>query len=124
MELQKVLSLIPSKLLEELALETEVDVFTKKLQGEVMFKLLLHCIVTHKDNSLRLMASAYETLLFRIINSKHQQGSIRFSSISTRLSVINTVYFEKLFEACVQVHCRTQSRKCIIGDVCKTIPIT
>ena len=30
MELQKVLSLIPSKLLEELAVETEVDVFAKK----------------------------------------------------------------------------------------------
>lgn len=104
MELQKVLSLVPSKLLEELAIETEVDVFTKKLQGEVIFKLLLHCIVTHKDNSLRTMASAYETLIFRIINSKHQQSSIGFSSISTRLSVINPAYFEKLFEACVRVY--------------------
>ncbi|MEY4504355.1 MAG: hypothetical protein RL154_649 [Pseudomonadota bacterium] len=39
MELQKVLSLIPANLLEELALETDVNVFSKKLQGEVMFKL-------------------------------------------------------------------------------------
>ena len=104
MELQKVLSLIPSKLLEELALETEVDVFTKKLQGEVIFKLLLHCIVSHKDNSLRTMESAYETLIFRIINSKYQQSSIRFSSISTRLSVINPAYFEKLFESCIRLY--------------------
>jgi hypothetical protein len=104
MELQKVLSLIPSKLLGELALETEVDVFTKKLQGEVIFKLLLHCIVSHKDNSLRTMESAYETLIFRIINSKYQQSSIRFSSISTRLSVINPAYFERLFEACVRLY--------------------
>jgi hypothetical protein len=104
MELQKVLALIPSKLLKELAIETGVDVFTKKLQGEVIFKLLLHCIVTHKDNSLRTMESVYETLAFRLINSRYQQGSIRFSSISTRLSVINPVFFEKLFEACVSVY--------------------
>jgi hypothetical protein len=104
MELQKVLSLVPSKLLEELAIETEVDVFTKKLQGEVIFKLLLHCIVTHKNNSLRTMESVYETLTFRLMNSRYQQGSIRFSSISTRLSVINPTYFEKLFEACVRVY--------------------
>ena len=38
MELQKILSLIPNSLLEELAIETEVDVFTKKLHGEVIFK--------------------------------------------------------------------------------------
>lgn len=104
MELQKVLSLIPSKLLEELAVETEVDVFSKKLQGEVMFKLLLHCIITHKDNSLRTMESAYETLVFRLINNKTKQGNIRFSSIGTRLSVINVAYFEKLFEACVRIY--------------------
>lgn len=104
MELQKVLSLIPSKLLEELAVETEVDVFSKKLQGEVMFKLLLHCVISHKDNSLRMMESAYETLIFRLINSKNRQSSIRYSSISTRLSVINAAYFEKLFEVCVRVY--------------------
>lgn len=104
MELQKVLSLIPSKLLEELAIETEVDAFAKKLQGEVMFKLLLHCIITHKDNSLRTMESAYETLVFRLINSKNRHNKIRFSSIGTRLSVINAAYFEKLFEACVSIY--------------------
>lgn len=104
MELQKVLSLIPAKLLEELAVETEVDVFSKKLQGEVMFKLLLHCIITHKDNSLRTMESAYETLVFQLINNKAKQGNIRFSSIGTRLSVINVAYFEKLFGACVSAY--------------------
>jgi hypothetical protein len=104
MELQKILSLIPSKLLEELAIETEVNVFTKKLQGEVIFKLLLHCILSHKDNSLRTMESAYESLFFKLINQKHHKGSITYSSISTRLSAINPVYFEKIFETCVQLY--------------------
>ena len=104
MELKKILSLIPNSLLEELAIETEVDVFTKKLQGEVIFKLLLHCILTHKENSLRTMESAYETLVFKLINRKYQQESIRFNSISARLSVINPLYFERLFESCVGIY--------------------
>lgn len=104
MELQKVLSLIPANLLEELAIETEVDVFSKKLQGEVMFKLLLHCIITHKDNSLRMMQSAYETLFFKLINSGQKHRTINYSSISTRLSVINATYFEKIFNKCVSLY--------------------
>jgi len=104
MELSKILSLVPSRLLEELALETEVDYFTKKLQGEVIFKLLLHCIISHKDNSLRTMESAYETIFFKLINRKHHKGSISISSISERLSTINVDYFEKLYQACVRLY--------------------
>lgn len=104
MKLEKILSLIPSSLLESLAVETNVDYFTKKLQGEVVFKLLLHCIISHKDNSLRTMQSAYESIFFKMINQKHHQGKIRFSSISERLSVIEVSYFEKLFASCVELY--------------------
>lgn len=104
MNLEKVLSLIPPDMLAELAIETEVDVFSKKLQGEVVFKLLLHCIISHKDNSLRTMESAYETLFFAAINQNHHQKSIRYNSISKRLSDINPDYFEKLFFNCVSLY--------------------
>lgn len=104
MELQKVLSLIPANLLEELAVETEVNVFSKKLQGEVMFKLLLHCIISHKDNSLRVMESAYETLFFKLINKGQKYTGIHYSSISTRLSVMNVSYFERIFNTCVNLY--------------------
>ena len=104
MKLEKILSLIPSSLLTSLAVETKVDYFTKKLQGEVVFKLLLHCIISYKDNSLRTMQSAYESIFFKMINQKHHQGKIRFSSISERLSVIEVSYFEKLFTSCVELY--------------------
>jgi hypothetical protein len=61
MELQKILSLIPNKLLSKLAIETEVNVFVKKLYGETVFKLLVYSIISQKDNSLRTMASTYES---------------------------------------------------------------
>ena len=101
MKLEKVLSLIPPELLETLAIETNVNYFAKKLQGEVMFKLLLHCIISHKDNSLRTMQSAYESIFFKLINAENNKGKIHYSSISERLSGIELSFFEKLFKHCV-----------------------
>jgi len=103
-KLQKILSFIPSDLLESLALDSKVDHFTKKLQGEVIFKLLLHCILSHKDNSLRVMQSAYESLIFKTLNQKYHQGKISYSSISERLSVIEVSYFERLYASCVDLY--------------------
>lgn len=102
MEVGQLLSLLPSELLEELALETNVNKFTKKLHGEVIFKLLIHCILSYKDNSLRTMESAYESMGFNLLNLKLKSESIRFSSISERLSVIEPLYFEKLYNVCIE----------------------
>lgn len=109
MKVDKLLSLIPDELLRDLALETNVDRYSKKLQGEVIFKLMLHCIISHKNNSLRTMESAYESMVFQLLNQKYQRNGIRFSSISERLSSIEVSYFEKLFQGCVA------SYKSIIG---------
>ena len=102
MEVGQLLSLLPEDLLSELALETKVDRYSKKLQGELIFKLLLHSILSFKDNSLRTMESAYESIGFSMLNVKKKSESIRFNSISERLSVIEPSYFEKLYEICVE----------------------
>jgi hypothetical protein len=104
MEAGQLLSLIPDGILEELALETDVDKCTKKLYGEIVFKLLIYCILSFKDNSLRTMESAYESIGFKLLNAKKRSKSIRFSSISERLSVIEPVYFEKLYKKCVETY--------------------
>src|ERR1700761_607357 len=101
MEVSQLLSLLPDSVLEELALSTNVDRYSKKLQGELIFKLLLHCILSYKDNSLRTMESAYESIGFKLLNVKKSGGSIHYSSISERLSVIDPVYFEKLYQLCL-----------------------
>jgi hypothetical protein len=101
-KVSQLLTLLPDSVLGELAIETGVDRYSKKLQGELIFKLLLHCILSYKDNSLRTMESAYESMGFRLLNAKMSGESIHFSSISERLSVIDPVYFEKLYELCLQ----------------------
>jgi hypothetical protein len=103
-EVNKILSLLPDNLLENLAIETEVNKYSKKLQGEVIFKLLLHCILSHKDNSLRIMASAYESVAFHLFNASANKRSVCFSSISERLSTIDPLYFEKIYRSCVDIY--------------------
>lgn len=98
------MSLIPSKLFKRLAAETEVDVFVKKLYGEVVFKLLVFSIISQRNNSLRTMESSYESLFFRLLSQKHHKGTVNYSSISTRLSTINPVYFENLYTTCVKLY--------------------
>jgi hypothetical protein len=97
MSIEKLLSLIPENLLEKLAIETGVDYYAKKLQGEVVFKLLLNCIISHKDNGLRTIESAYEKLAFQLLNQRYNQGSVKYNSISERLSTINVSFFEKVY---------------------------
>jgi Transposase DDE domain len=101
MNVKELLTLIPSSALTDLAIDTEVDHYSKKLQGEVVFKLLLHCIITHKETSLRSIASAYESLAFQALNKNKNHSKICYNSISERLSVINVDYFEKLYSTCV-----------------------
>lgn len=96
--------MIPSELLEELAVETGVNKYSKKLQGEIIFKLLIYCIVSHKDNSLRGMESAYESLCFNVLQVDESKGSISYSSISERIKTMNYEYFEKLFYRCVELY--------------------
>jgi hypothetical protein len=101
-EVAKLLSLLPERLLEELALETKVNRYSKKLEGGLVFKLLLHCILSYKDNSLRTIESAYESMAFKLLNTRLKSDHIRFSSISERLSVIEPAYFEKLYQVCIE----------------------
>jgi hypothetical protein len=102
MEVSQLLSLLPESVLSELAVSTNVDKYAKKLQGELVFKLLLHCILSYKDNSLRTMESAYESMAFKLLNAQRKSDKIRFSSISERLSNIEPVYFERLYNTCIE----------------------
>jgi hypothetical protein len=104
MEVGQLLSLLPESTLSDLALSTKVDKYAKKLHGELVFKLLLHCILSFKDNSLRTMESAYESMAFKLLNTQRKSEKIRFSSISERLSVIGPAYFEKLYNICIETY--------------------
>jgi Transposase DDE domain len=102
--ISKLLSFVPDKLLNQLAVSAGVDKYAKKLQGELIFKLLVYCMVTEKDNSLRGMQSALESAVFQALAGNSYPGSISYSSISERLSKIKWEYFQQIFNACVSAY--------------------
>lgn len=101
----RLLSFISEDDLEAFALQTNVNKHTKKLHGQLLFKLLVYCFVTEKDNSLRGMQSALESAVFRTLGGASAEFSVAHSSISERLNIVNHEFFEKIF-----LHCTTAYR--------------
>jgi len=98
MNAKGILSLLPDELLAELAADTNVDYYAKKLKGKILFKLLLSSVLSHKDNSLRRMEALYES-----VGDKDESG-ISISSLSERLSKINVVFFKRLYTKSVELY--------------------
>ena len=119
MDVERILSLLPSSLLDDLAVETQVNRYSKKLQGQVVFKLLIHCILSHKENSLRSMESAYESIGFSILNAGKKKRQVRYNSISERLNNINALYFENIYQTCIDIYgevLRDKSKEFVLFD--------
>ena len=102
--ISRLLSFIPDKALELFASDTQVNKFSKKLQGDLLFKLLFYCLLTEKDNSLRGMQSALESSLFQALSNSNSTVSIAHSSISERLNTIKYQYFERIFSHCIKAY--------------------
>lgn len=103
----QLLSFIPDEELESFAINTKVNKYTKKLHGQLLFKLLFYCIVTEKDNSLRGMQSALESAIFRTVSGIDGISAVSHSSISERLNVINVEFFEQIYQYCSAVYKKT-----------------
>lgn len=95
---REVLSLVDYSVLEQTAAETEVDYQVKKLNGDVMFKLLLMTLLDEGKVSLRVMENLYQSGRFKLFAHLEQQASTKFNSLSDRLACIKVDFFEKMFE--------------------------
>ena len=102
--INKLLSFIPDKELAAFAIDTRVNKSTKKLHGQLLFKLLCYCLVTEKDNSLRGLQSALESAVFRTVSGISGEFAVSHSSISERLNVISVDFFEKIFKYCLSAY--------------------
>lgn len=95
---KELLQLIDEEILSSIAVETEVNYKAKKLSGEVVLKLLLMSILDNTKISLRIMEKVFSGIMFKLFSETDKQQTIRYSSISERLSTIKCAYFEKIFE--------------------------
>lgn len=92
------LKLIDKDVLELIGVETNVDYKAKKLSGKVVFKLILMSILDDTKVSLRIMERIFSGSFFKLFSGVEKSQTVKFSSISERLSNINQDYFEKIFE--------------------------
>ena len=97
--IQKVLSLIPDDLLSKLAKDTKVDYCSKVLYGQRIFNLLLYGLLTTDRTSQRTLEDLFGSNLFKTLFRYDAGMKISHSSISARLSTIDTEFFRLAYEA-------------------------
>lgn len=96
--LKYVLEFIPEALLSHLSASTKVDHYSKVLHGKKMFYLLLFCIFDNEKLSQRTLEDTFNSSGFKALFGLGEDEKVRRSSISERLSKIDSNYFKEIYE--------------------------
>ena len=96
--LKQVLEFIPEALLTHLSATTKVDYYSKVLHGKKMFYLLLFCIFDNEKLSQRTLEDTFNSSGFKALFGLGEKEKVRRSSISERLSKIDSNYFKEIYE--------------------------
>lgn len=95
---KELLSVIPDDKISSLAANSQVDYCTKVLYGRSVFYMILYSLLESDRTSLRTMEDIFNSVKFKFLFNMDQSKTVRHSSISERLSVMDVDFFEKLFE--------------------------
>ena len=94
----ELLGFIPEALLSHLSTSTKVDHYSKVLHGKKVFYLLLYAILDNERLSQRTLEDTFNYSGFKAIFNLDEAETVRRSSISERLSKIDSGYFKEIFE--------------------------
>ncbi len=103
LSLKDLLGIIPESFFDKIAAETNVDFQVKKLNGKVMFNLIMMGLLESERLSLRVMEQIYSSMKFKIISGVEASQETKHSSIADRISNISSDYFEELFIKSVEL---------------------
>ena len=95
---KQLLGVIPEALLSNLSLTTKVDYYTKVLHGKKLFYLLLYGIIENEKLSQRSLEDTFNDYLFKTLFDLDKSETVRRSSISERLSKIDSNYFKQIYQ--------------------------
>ncbi|TLP80442.1 IS4 family transposase [Maribacter sp. ACAM166] len=98
----QLLGVIPEALLSKLSSTTKVDYYAKVLHGKKMFYLLLYGILENEKLSQRTLEDTFNDYLFKTLFDLDKSETIRRSSISKRLSKIDSDYFKQIYQCVYQ----------------------
>ncbi len=94
----QLLGVVPEALLSKLSSTTKVDYYAKVLHGKKMFYLLLYGILENEKLSQRTLEDTFNDYLFKTLFDLDRSETIRRSSISERLSKIDSEYFREIYQ--------------------------
>ena len=94
----QLLSLIPDEDIRKIAKKTNVDYYTKILDGKSLLCLILYSLIECQRNSLRTMEDIFNSSSFKFLFNLDSNRRVRYNSISERLSVINIDFFKRSYE--------------------------
>jgi len=97
-QVNQLLNVIPEGLLANLSLTTKVDHYSKVLHGKKMFYLLLYGIIENEKLSQRTLEDTFNDPVFKLLFDLDKDETVCRSSISDRLSIINSDYFKQIYE--------------------------
>lgn len=100
--INQLLGVIPEALLSKLSETTKVDHYAKVLHGKKMFYLLLYGILENEKLSQRTLEDTFNDSIFKTLFDLDPCESIRRSSISERLSKIDSGYFREIYQCIYQ----------------------
>lgn len=94
-----ILNIIPPEVIEQFAVDTNVDKHVKLLEGSLVFNMLIHMLISESKVSQRC---AREILIKRsssfAIRPKSNRIIADHTSVTRRLEHINVDFFEKIYE--------------------------
>lgn len=94
----QLLSLIPDEDIRKIAKRTNVDYYTKILDGNSLLCLILYSLIECQRNSLRTMEDIFNSAAFKFLINLDSTRRVKYNSISERLSIINIDFFRKSYE--------------------------
>ena len=94
----ELLNVMPEDLFSNLSQETKVDYYTKVLHGKKLFYLLMFGILENERLSQRTLEDTFNDRVFKLLFDLESKETVCRSSISDRLSVVDSDYFKKTDE--------------------------
>jgi hypothetical protein len=96
--ISQLLGVIPEALLSHLSKYTKVDYYSKVLHGKKLFYLLMYGFLENDRLSQRSLEDTFNDPVFKMLFNLPPTESIRRSSISERLSRIDSDFFKQFYE--------------------------
>lgn len=107
--INQLLGVIPEALLSHLSENTKVDYYSKVLHGRKLFYLLMYGILENDRLSQRTLEDTFNDPVFKMLFNLEQVESVRRSSISERLSKVDSNFFKQIYECIYEQFCEAYS---------------